>query len=715
MDNGLNPGNRPRRGVAMLLAGLAIVAVVATAAVVATPNGAEAAGLESFTSCRELSDWGAEAQRTAEEVTRFDTTGAAVDAPLASQSADAETSGAASGVATTMAAGLDKASVASDEAAPDATNVVVDGVDELDLVDRLGGDRVLVVAGAKLAIVDLAGPTVLATRPVPYGAQITYDRQSGRAWIVAQSDDGGHVEVARVDVGAGSLDPAGTWQTSGQLVDARRIGDELHVVAADGFAGPEGTRMPFDGGPVPCDQVLHPVGPSDPTASLIVTLPVSGTLQPVHATEVVGSGQLVHVTDDAAYLATPQQSIDGVATTTIHRFDIGTLEHTGSGSVPGSLLNDFSMSDYDGHLRVAITARPSNGFAGGPMPIDDVPGTFVETGSSRTPVGTDGSPGVDFADEPTRSVEPAAPQSVPETVPDTTIPGDPTTSIPVPSTSSTTEVPTTTSTSTTSTSTSTTSTSTSTTTTTAPSPATTIPGPGPDDPFNKVVVLDTDGNLDVVGSTPWFGHPGESLEGIRFDGGSAYAVTFLQTDPFYVLDLADPRAPKVAGEVELPGFSAYLHPVSGGRVVGFGPGASGRQEVKLFDVSDPSAPKVVDDLVLGDDSPVVFDHHAFVSLGEGRFAVPVTSWSAMTTDCVIPDDVGPTADYGCAPSTSGVESQVVEIRVAGDQLDEVERLTVELPAQVSRAIPTKGGWAVLAGSSIGTVANGGTQGTTVTI
>ena len=229
-------------------------------------------------------------------------------------------------------------------------------------------------------------------------------------------------------------------------------------------------------------------------------------------------------------------------------------------------------------------------------------------------------------------------------------------------------------------------------------------------------MLDTEGDLDVVGSTPWFGHPGETLHGIRFDGATAYAVTFLQTDPFYVLDLSDPAAPRVAGEVELPGFSAYLHPVGRGRVVGFGPGASGRQEAKLFDVSDPAAPEVVDELVLGDDSPVVYDHHAFVSLGDGRFAVPVTSWQPMTTGCVVPDDVGPAEDVACAPPTrDGIESQVVELQVAGSELREVSRVSVRLPEQASRVLPTEVGWAVLGGTALALVDDDGRTGPVITI
>lgn len=714
MDNVSNVGNRPRKGLALVLGGLVAVAVVAAAAVVGTPQRAEAVGLSPFASCRELSAWGADAsEQVVRESMAFDSVGAA-EGGVSTQTGSAGSDALASAPTTAAPGPAGRSGEKAAQQALDETNVVVDGVDELDLVDRLAGDRVLVVAGSKLAIVDLGTAKVLATRPVPPGAQVTYDAEAGRAWAVGQSGDGTGIEVSRIEVGPSSLDLAGTWRTPGALVDARRVGGELHLVASDGFVGPTGGRVPFDGGPVPCDQVLHPAGPSDATASLIVTLPVSGELVPVHATEVVGSGQLVHVTDRAAYLATPQWSTDGTPTTAIHRFDLATLEHTGSGSVPGELLNDFSMSEQGDHLRVAITAGGPGRF-GGPIAVDDVMsagGATSDTGRT-VPVGTDGSPGVGFAEEP---AGPAVAEVPPEalvgpTAPDTTVPDASTTTaseVPATTTPSTTSTSTSTSTSTTSS----TSTSTSTTTTTTTTPGgVTIPGPGPDDPLNKVVVLDTEGDLDVVGSTPWFGHPGERLEGIRFDGDTAYAVTFLQTDPFYVLDLASPTAPKVAGEVQLPGFSAYLHPVGEGRVVGFGPGASGRQEVKLFDVSDPSAPKVVDELVLGDDSPVVYDHHAFVALGDGRFAVPVTTWAGTTSECVVP----PNADVACPPSSSGFESQVVEIAVDGSTLREVDRISVELPEAATRAIRIEGGWAVLAGQTIATVDDDGTRTATLTI
>src|SRR5690606_8695086 len=91
------------------------------------------------------------------------------------------------------------------------------------------------------------------------------------------------------------------------------------VIATDGFYGPpiafEGgsspgvedqqVTIPFEGGPVPCDQVLHPEGPAEPSSTLLAVLPVEGPLQPVRSTQVVGAGTNVHVTANAAYLATP--------------------------------------------------------------------------------------------------------------------------------------------------------------------------------------------------------------------------------------------------------------------------------------------------------------------------------------------------------------------------------------------------------------------------
>jgi hypothetical protein len=442
----------------------------------------------------------------------------------------------------------------------------------------------------------------------------------------------------------------------------------------------------------------------------------------------------VHLTPDAAYLATPQWD-EGGTTTTIHRFELDDLDHTGSGRVPGTLLNDFSMSDHDGHLRVAVTADAGGfGVVGRPIPIEgdggigDTPvapdGDFEVVGSDGTedPVDPTTAPATDPATEPSvepsvepsaePSAEPGAPAPPETTVPETTVPETtvPDTTVPETTVPETT-VPETTVPETTVPETTVPETTTTTEATTTTTPLPPVEQPGPDDPLNRIVVLDTDGPLDVVGQTPWFGLPGETLHGIRFDGPTAYAVTFLQTDPFYVVDLADPSAPRIAGEVKLPGFSSYLHPVGDGLVVGFGPGEDGRAAAKLFDVSDPAAPAVVDTVVLGDDAPIVYDHHAFTGLGEGRFATPVTSWGAYAGDCVepaLPDggvdggvDAPASTRFACG--SSQLTSEVVELAVDGTDLVEVSRTPVVLAEPASRVLPVDDGWALLAGTTVALV------------
>ena len=73
-------------------------------------------------------------------------------------------------------------------------------------------------------------------------------------------------------------------------------------------------------------------------------------------------------------------------------------------------------------------------------------------------------------------------------------------------------------------------------------------------------------------------------------------VTFIQTDPLFVIDLSNPEAPVILGELKIPGFSTYLHPVADGLVLGVGrdgtdTGTNGGLKVSLFDVSDPKNPK----------------------------------------------------------------------------------------------------------------------------
>ena len=125
---------------------------------------------------------------------------------------------------------------------------------------------------------------------------------------------------------------------------------------------------------------------------------------------------------------------------------------------------------------------------------------------------------------------------------------------------------------------------------------------------------------------------GEQIRGVRFIAEAGYIVTFRQTDPLYTIDLSKPSDPTVAGELKLLGYSAYLHPVADGLLLGVGQDATdqGRQlgtQLSLFDVSDLAHPARLAQRRVGSSSSseAEFDHHAFLYWPPEKLAVlPVT-------------------------------------------------------------------------------------------
>ena len=115
--------------------------------------------------------------------------------------------------------------------------------------------------------------------------------------------------------------------------------------------------------------------------------------------------------------------------------------------------------------------------------------------------------------------------------------------------------------------------------------------------------------------------PDEQVKSTRFMGNTAYVVTFRNTDPLFVIDLTVPEQPVIKGQVKLPGFSTYLHPITDTLLVGIGYDGSETDAIydsvklSLFDVSDPAQPKEVDTHVIKnastsverDPKAVVFD------------------------------------------------------------------------------------------------------------
>lgn len=266
--------------------------------------------------------------------------------------------------------------------------------------------------------------------------------------------------------------------------------------------------MPIDPVPLPRPVERDPAQPS--------TLP-----------EPTGSGVAPDVAPTPAEPLLPRASTPSAAAsfpeppaeeTEIHRFDIGGAgapRYIASGAVAGRLLNQYSLSEHDGHLRVATTIN------------------------QETPSGPPSS--------------------------------------------------------------------------------------------SSVYVLKSD-TLAKVGEVTGLGKD-ERIYAVRFIGPVGYVVTFKQVDPLYTLDLRDPAAPRVTGELKITGYSAYLHPAGEGWLIGVGQEASTRgrtlgTQISLFDVGDPARPTRLSQYFQKESgSEAEWDPHAFLYWPkEGLAVLPLSSW-----------------------------------------------------------------------------------------
>ena len=93
----------------------------------------------------------------------------------------------------------------------------------------------------------------------------------------------------------------------------------------------------------------------------------------------------------------------------------------------------------------------------------------------------------------------------------------------------------------------------------------------------------------------------EQLHATRFYGDFLYVVTFMQIDPLWIIDLSDPAAPEILGELEIPGWSTFIYPMPGQLLtIGVDNTAGWRTSVQLFDVSDPTNPSLTSKVLIGD-------------------------------------------------------------------------------------------------------------------
>ncbi|MCD6590633.1 MAG: beta-propeller domain-containing protein [Candidatus Aenigmarchaeota archaeon] len=151
---------------------------------------------------------------------------------------------------------------------------------------------------------------------------------------------------------------------------------------------------------------------------------------------------------------------------------------------------------------------------------------------------------------------------------------------------------------------------------------------------NNIYIYDE--NLKQIGDIENIA-PGESIYSARFMGERAYLVTFRKTDPFFVIDLSDPKNPKILGKLKIPGYSDYLHPYDENHIIGIGKETvpAGEDDfawyqglkIALFDVTDVSNPKEIGKVVIGDrgtDSYALHNHKAFLfSKNKNLLVIPV--------------------------------------------------------------------------------------------
>lgn len=159
---------------------------------------------------------------------------------------------------------------------------------------------------------------------------------------------------------------------------------------------------------------------------------------------------------------------------------------------------------------------------------------------------------------------------------------------------------------------------------------------------NNLYTLDS--QLNILGRVENIA-PGEIIYSTRFMGDRAYMVTFRTVDPFFVIDVREPKSPKVLGKLKIPGYSNYLHPYDENNIMGFGKdttevkGPYGTQayyegmKIAMFDVSNVADP-VEKDLeiigVRGTESELLRNHRALLfSREKNLLAFPVTVMEAI--------------------------------------------------------------------------------------
>ncbi len=147
--------------------------------------------------------------------------------------------------------------------------------------------------------------------------------------------------------------------------------------------------------------------------------------------------------------------------------------------------------------------------------------------------------------------------------------------------------------------------------------ATTNWSDGNDGPTSGVYTLqENQGELVELGSLEGLA-PGENLTAARFVGDMGYLVTYEVQwgDPLFTIDMSNPNNPAYGGELHIPGFSSYLHPMDDDHLLAVGMTDETGQwalQASIFDVSDITAPtRTHQEILPASGSEANDEHHAF--------------------------------------------------------------------------------------------------------
>ncbi|GAA4867759.1 beta-propeller domain-containing protein [Serinicoccus chungangensis] len=589
----MTPSSGRRTALLASLLAVPLALGACTPADVVAPPRAGAAELTDFTSCEELLDYVHE-----HALERVGPWGLGTGAGWFGEEMATEDSGAAD----SSVGGGDGAGTAVEGTDFSGTNNQEEGVEEPDVL-QTDGEILVTTRGGRLVVVDVdtraeVGALRLPGRDVGSDAELLLDRTSGQVIVLTREWPQQVTPMPTPDAAEGLTsfpafqptrtvvtlvdvsDPAnptagGTLRLEGDYRSARMQDGTARVVMVTAppglaFVRPrtaslvaeeeaeranraiveastlddwlphlqtvQGTRSDGTRLAVPCEDVARPPEFSGLTTLSVLTFDLAqDELELTSAGGLIASGSTVYASTDRLVVATSAweawaltdgadaampRGAGGATTTALHTFDLtdpASTDHVASGTVPGRLLNQFSLDESQGTIRVATTT--------------DASGSTPSSSSL-----------VVLAEEGDRLVE--------------------------------------------------------------------------------------QGRVDGLGET-------EQIYAVRYlSPDTAAVVTFRQTDPLYLLDTSDPSRPRVTGELKIPGYSAYLHPVGEDLLLGVGQDATddGRTtglQVSLFDISDPAAPTQVAKQTWADHgSGAEYDHRAFTWWPRtGQLFLPAEAWT----------------------------------------------------------------------------------------